>query len=84
MPAIRHFHISHNAPYLPPNILHKDCFLFLLGRPGEMKNKGYAKFGRGGGGVGEIRCIMGNVRVANGAIHVLRIRYGSVIFRYTC
>ena len=49
MPAIRHFHISHNAPYLPPNILHKDCFLFLLGPPGEMKNKGYAKFGRGGG-----------------------------------
>ena len=80
MPAIRHFHISHNAPYLPPNILHKDCFLFLLGPPGEMKNKGYAKFGPGGG----IRCIMGNVRVTNGAIHVLRTRYGSVIFRYTC
>ena len=52
MPAIRHFHISHNAPYLPPNILHKDCFLFLLGPPGEMKNKGYAKFGRGGGSGG--------------------------------
>ena len=47
MPAICHFHISHNAPYLPPNILHKDCFLFLLVPPGEMKNKGYAKFGRG-------------------------------------
>ena len=27
----------------------------------------------GGGGGGQIRCTMGNVRVANGAIHVLRI-----------
>ena len=30
--AIRHFHISHNAPYLPPKIWHKHCFQFLLGR----------------------------------------------------
>ena len=46
--VIRHLHISHKAPYLPPRILHKHCFKFLLGRlknPGEMKNKGYAKFG---------------------------------------
>ena len=28
---IRHLHISHNAPYLPPKILHKFCFSFLLG-----------------------------------------------------
>ena len=30
-----------------------------------MKNKGYAKFGvaEGGGGVGQIRCIMGNVEM---------------------
>ena len=28
---IHHFHISHNAPYLPPQILHNLCFLFLLG-----------------------------------------------------
>ena len=83
MATIRHFHISHNVPYLPPKILHKHCFLFLLGRPGEIKNKGYAKFG-GGGEWGEIRCIVGNVRVANGAVHVLRTRYGSVIFRDTC
>ena len=37
----------------PIKILHKHCFQFLLGRlqyPGEMKNKGYAKFGGGGGG----------------------------------
>ena len=30
--AKRHFHISHNAPYLLPKILHKHCFQFLLGR----------------------------------------------------
>ena len=29
-----------------------------------MKSKGYAKFGRGGGGGGQIRCIMGDVQVA--------------------
>ena len=28
---IRHVQISHNAPYLPPKILHKHCFQFLLG-----------------------------------------------------
>ena len=30
--CIRHFHISHNAPYFPPKILHKQCFQFLSGR----------------------------------------------------
>ena len=29
--TIRHLHISHNAPYLPPRILHNLCFSFLLG-----------------------------------------------------
>ena len=29
-----------------------------------MKNKGYAKFGWGRGGLGQIRCIMGDVQVA--------------------
>ena len=34
--------------------------------PGEMKNNAYAKIGGGGGwGEGQIRCIMGNVQVAN-------------------
>ena len=45
--------ISHNAPYLPPKILHKHCFQLLLGRLKylvEVKNKGYAKFGGGEGG----------------------------------
>ena len=45
--GIRHLHISHNTPCLPPKILHKHCFQFLVGRlkhPGELKNRGYAKF----------------------------------------
>lgn len=29
--TINHLHISHNALYLPPKILHNLCFLFLLG-----------------------------------------------------
>ena len=32
---------------------------------GEMKNSAYAKIGGGGGREGQIRCIMGNVQVAN-------------------
>ena len=39
--AIRHLHISHNAPYLPPKIFHKLCFSFLLSItavPREMEN----------------------------------------------
>ena len=50
---IPHLHKSHDATYLPPKILQKRCFQFLLGRlqyPGEMKNKVYAKFMGGGGG----------------------------------
>ena len=49
---IRHLHISHNAPHLPPPPPKKKMrtfgFQFLLGRlqyPEDMKNKGYAKFG---------------------------------------
>ena len=33
--------------------------------PGEMKNNAYAKMGGGGGGLGQIRCIMRNVQMAN-------------------
>ena len=43
----RHLHISHNAPYLLPKILHDLCSLFLLGItaiPREIENNGYAKF----------------------------------------
>ena len=59
--GIRHFHVSHNAPYLPPKVLHDVCVSLLLGTtvvPREIENNAYAKFW------GQIRCIMGNVQVA--------------------
>ena len=71
--GIRHSHISHNAPYLSPKILHNLCFSFLLGItavPSEIENNTYAIlfcfvfFFGGGGGGGQIRCIMGDVQVA--------------------
>ena len=44
----RHLHISHNAPYLPPQkILHSLCFSCLLAItavPTEIENNAYAKF----------------------------------------
>ena len=52
---IHHFHISHNAPYLPPKILHKHCFQFLFGMAVTIKIM--QNFG------GQIRCIMGSVEV---------------------
>jgi len=45
---IRHFHISHDAPYLPPQILHNFCFSFPLGItavPREIENNDNTKFG---------------------------------------
>ena len=45
--SIYHFHIDHNALCLPPKILHKHCFQFLLGItvvPREIEDNGYAKF----------------------------------------
>ena len=44
--CIRHFHISHNAPYLIPKILHNLCFSFLVGItavPRKIENSAYAK-----------------------------------------
>ena len=41
-----------NRPCLPPKIFHKHCHKFIQGQlysPGEIKNKGYTKFGGGGG-----------------------------------
>ena len=46
---IRHLHISHNAPSLPPQNLHNLWFSFLLGItavPREIENNAYAKFWR--------------------------------------
>lgn len=51
---IRHLHIRHNTPCLPPKILLKHCAKFLLTRDewsGEIKNKVYAKCLEGNRGV---------------------------------
>ena len=45
--CIRHLLISHNAPDLPPKILHNLGFSFLLGInavPREIENNAYANF----------------------------------------
>ena len=50
---MRHFHISHHAPHLPPQFLHNLCFSFLfciIAIPRELKNNAYAKFSGGGSG----------------------------------
>ena len=63
---IRHFHISHNAPYLPPRVLYKHCY------PGE-NTKVMQNFER------QIRCIMGNVEVAYLQIFYFMFSYVSLI-----
>ena len=48
---IRHLHIFHNTPCLPPKILHNLCFSLLLGItavPREIERNAYTKFGGGG------------------------------------
>jgi len=60
--CIRHFHIPHNKPGLPPKILHKLCLPFLLGItvvPREPEDNAYAKVW------GQTRCIMRDVEMAN-------------------
>ena len=45
--SMRHLHISHIAPYLPPSILHNLCFSFFQGIttvPREIENNTYANF----------------------------------------
>ena len=51
--SIRYFQIDHNAPCLPPKILHNYCFQFLQGNtvvPREIEDNGYAFFFWGGEG----------------------------------
>ena len=48
-----HSHISHNAPYLSPKILHNLCFHFSWVVHREIENDAYAKFWRGAGGGGK-------------------------------
>ena len=74
--GIPHFHISHNAPYLPPKILHKHCFHFSwdgCNTQEKWKTKVMQNCGR------QIRCIMGNVQVANG--NVLRVALWPAVSR---
>ena len=62
---ISHFQTAHNTLCMPPNILNKHCFQFLLGHtvvPKEIKNNAYAKFFFFGGGGGQTKCVMGNVQ----------------------
>ena len=60
-----------NFPPLPATpaskILHNLCLSFLLSFtavPRETENNAFVKTGEGGGGGGQIRCIMGYVQVA--------------------
>ena len=56
--VLRHLHVSHNAPYLPPKSWHNLCFSFLLNitaAPREIENNACAKFG------GQIICIIWEV-----------------------
>ena len=46
-----HFHQYHNAPCLPPKILHKHCFQFLLEKLKTMFMQHLAGWGGGGLGV---------------------------------
>ena len=64
---IRHFHIPHNTPCLPPKNLHNRCFPFPLGItvvPRESEDNAYAKFWGankvyygGMGGCGNGKCV---------------------------
>ena len=66
-----HLHISHNAPYLPPQILHKHCFIFSWDgcNTQEKRKTKVMQFFRGrGGGANKVhygRCArrhIGNLR----------------------
>ena len=75
---IRHLHISHNAPYLPPLNLHNLCFSFLLGITAvlrEIENNAYAKFW------GQIGCNMGDMQVE--FTYQLHLRLTSVFWSIT-
>ena len=74
--TIRYFRIAQNTLCLPPKILHKHCFQFLLGMttiPRKIENNAkYALFW-GGGGWGQTKCIMGNLKILNIAVHLLKV-----------
>ena len=71
--------MSHNAPYLPPKILHNLCFLFLLGItavPRKIENNCCANFFFLAG-----VCILGNVEVAY--THLLDATHRRLLSRLT-
>ena len=61
------FSSNDNAPYLSPKILHKHCPISLGTAviPKRNKKQRLCKIFGGGGGRGQIRCIMGDVQVAS-------------------
>ena len=58
--VIRHLHISHNAPCLPPKMLHITAIIPMGNEKQRLCNIFF--FFLGGGGA-QIRCIMGDVQV---------------------
>jgi len=74
---IRHFHIPHNAPYLPLKILHNRCIFSWVLKPSQEKLKTMLIQNSGG----KIRCIMGNVEVAYKR-KSMQIKKGKVFHRW--
>ena len=78
---IRLLHISTNAPYLPPKILHNLCCSFLLGItaiPREIENNAYAKFG-GANKVRSGRCASGEYTDEKKILHAWRTKTNFTI-----
>ena len=62
IPEHMYLHLSHTAPYLPPKILHKHCFQFLLGwlyEKTKVLHNFFVFFGGGGNKVHYGRCASG-------------------------
>ena len=85
---IRNFHISHNAPYLPPKILHNLCFSFLLGItavPRKIQSNAYAKFWGGnkvyyGKSASDIRDFVARNCLDNNGLQAQAVGYKRILF----
>ena len=84
---IRHFHIDHNAPCLPPAIKKKKNCITIVSNLSWVLGSSLEKsktvvmhfFGRGGGG--GTRCLMVSVKMANGVSSVpVRAFFSSMRF----
>ena len=90
--TIRHFHISHNAPYLPSKFCITFFFSFLLGQitavPREIDNNAYAKFcgankvhyGKCGGGVYDLIFPRFNMYKSQRSLHLCDERFSLISF----